>query len=191
MNIKPTIEQVKDHFSKAIEIAGNWSGKPQIIDTETHGIFWDGYNYRQGKNEFEDEAMLWSSDNGFSEILKVRPVLLKDVMKGSTVYLQPLGNKARNTKTVIEAIVMDIKRKNFSVDIIGRLSNHLFFDLETGIQKNGNYSADYNAHVSKYEAESATFSNDVRNEIVRMLNKSDYNSLLRIRKILKENENNK
>lgn len=190
MNIKPTIEQVKDHFSKAIEIAGNLSGKPQIIDTETHGIYWDGYHYRQCKNEFEADIMLWSSYNGFSEILKVKPVLLKDVRKGSTVYLQPLGNNIRYSKNIVEATVTAIKRKYFSA-VIGESKRERDFSLDSGIGQNGNYSGDYKAYTTKYEAESATFSNDVRNEIVRLLNKSDYNSLLRIRKILKENENNK
>lgn len=190
MNIKPRIEEVKDYFSKAIEIAGNWSGKPQIIDTETHGIYWDGLHYRQCQNEFGCNAtMLWSKDNGFSEILKVKPELLKDITIGQKVFIQPLGNKARNTKSVIEVVVTDIKRKYFSVNI-GR-SNYIFFEIETGIQKKDNYSAEYKAYASKYEAESATFSNDVRNEIVSMLNKTDYNSLLKIKKILKGNENNK
>lgn len=103
------------------------------------------------------------------------------------VFLQPIGNNTRYQKIVSTAKVTSIYRKYFTVD--NGAGREYTFSIVGGIEK-GNF-AGYIAHETKYGAESATYSNDVKNDIIGKLQKSEYKVLLHIQNIIKANENDK
>lgn len=188
-HLKPTIEEVEKHFSGVIQISGNYSGKLQTINTDHYGVFFDGYHYRQKKDDQGNQIMLWSKENGFCEILTVKPISLKEIQKGQTVYLEPIGNNARHGKVITLGVVTNIKRKYFDVEVGN--GREYTFSIDGGLHNNGQHGSQFKCHTTEYEAQSSAFSQDVRNVITRKLQKLDYRTLLKIQKLLQTDEDNK
>jgi len=69
----PTLEEIKEHFKNAKEIKGIYTFKIIQINTEKYDVYLDqSGDFRQCKNEDGKEFLLWSRNEGYTEIISYK-----------------------------------------------------------------------------------------------------------------------
>jgi hypothetical protein len=85
-----------------------------------------------------------------------------NVKAGQKVYLEPLGNLARRSSQIVQAVVDSVGRKYFTVKLY---NTEYKFYLDSGVHHAGDYQPSYKAYESLQEIEDKRLANDIHSKI--------------------------
>ena len=102
---KTTLEEVKEYFKNAAEIKGLYSNDNIKIDTEKFGVIIDCDYFRQGKDDDDNEVMLYDPHKGYAKITKFKKTTNQQNPAGETLTKGKLKakliwNNIHHTETI-------------------------------------------------------------------------------------------